>query len=395
MKNLGVIGVVYGLMALATLQVASAWCPFAGRRSLLQAAAPAPLPARPTGPDPSNWTMLNYDFYTAGLPENACPSFQNIVKKEVAKATVLDSLTPAFLLRLFFHDCFVMGCDASVLINSTLLNLAEKDQTKSFSLNKFNVVDDIKTALEVACPGVVSCADILAAAAVECVEQSGGPHIDLAYGRRDGLESFAAAAATYMPGGFLRVQGLIESFQMAGLDEVDLVALSGAHTLGQARCSEFIQERFISPGSNSFRDSDYGLALQSYCAEGKNLGLDRKVTLDSNTSTIFDNGYFQTLVDGRGVLTSDNDLTLDNRTAPLVQLYASDQNAFFTAFAASMRKMSKIGILTGTQGQVRKKCYVRNSVDVVKSPNSNTEFSPISPTICKPAPQVDQKCDGT
>lgn len=60
------------------------------------------------------------------------------------------------------------------------------------------------------------------------LEQSGGPHIDLAYGRRDGLESFAAAAATYMPGGFLRVQGLIESFQMAGLDEVDLVALSGS-----------------------------------------------------------------------------------------------------------------------------------------------------------------------
>lgn len=37
------------------------------------------------------------------------------------------------------------------------------------NITGFNIVDDIKAAVEDACPGVVSCADILAIASVESV----------------------------------------------------------------------------------------------------------------------------------------------------------------------------------------------------------------------------------
>ena len=174
MKTVRVISALCGLVALAMqLQLASAeGCPFSGsRRNLLQAAAPlpaapAPLPGRPTGPDPYTGTLLNYDFYA-----QTCPTFGQIVSDQVTLAVAQNSLAPAFLLRLFFHDCFVQGCDGSLLLNSTVLNLAEKDQVKSATLNMFWVIDAIMAAAEAACPGVVSCADILAATAVEAVLQ--------------------------------------------------------------------------------------------------------------------------------------------------------------------------------------------------------------------------------
>lgn len=334
---------------------------------------------RPTGNDINGALPLNYDFYVS-----TCPIFQQVVKNLVADAIEEDSLASAKLLRLFFHDCFVYGCDASLLLKSTVLNLAEQDHADNFSLDKYSVIDAIKAELEDACPGVVSCADILAAAAAEAVEQTGGPRVDLGYGRRDGLDSFAAAAKTNLPGSTLLVGGLLENFKNVGLNLTDVVALSGGHTLGQARCSQFA-DRFVAGATQPFLDAAFGQALYSYCLGGSAVGLDRKMTLDAASTTGFDNGYFRTVLQGRGVLTSDDVLRTDPRTHDLVALFASDQGAFFTAFAESMAKMGRISVLTGTKGQIRKHCWVRNSIDPAVSSQSDLDFGPQSTLFCKPA----------
>lgn len=63
----------------------------------------------------------------------------------------------------------MQGCDGSVLLNSTRNNQAEKTAFPNLSLRGFQVVDAAKSALEKTCPGVVSCADILALVARDAV----------------------------------------------------------------------------------------------------------------------------------------------------------------------------------------------------------------------------------
>lgn len=64
----------------------------------------------------------------------------------------------------------IQGCDASLLLDDTPNMLGEKLSLSNIdSLRSFEVVDDIKEALEKACPATVSCADIVIMAARDAV----------------------------------------------------------------------------------------------------------------------------------------------------------------------------------------------------------------------------------
>ncbi|VAH59965.1 unnamed protein product [Triticum turgidum subsp. durum] len=98
--------------------------------------------------------------------DNSCPKAKEMVHSIVAQAVARETRMAASLVRLHFHDCFVKGCDASVLLDNSTNIISEKGSNPNKnSLRGFEVVDQIKAALEAACPGTVSCADILALAA--------------------------------------------------------------------------------------------------------------------------------------------------------------------------------------------------------------------------------------
>lgn len=62
------------------------------------------------------------------------------------------------------------GCDASILLDGTDTIDSEKGGLgNNNSVRGFEVIDEMKAAVEMACPGIVSCADILAIAAEESV----------------------------------------------------------------------------------------------------------------------------------------------------------------------------------------------------------------------------------
>jgi peroxidase len=103
---------------------------------------------------------------TIGYYWTTCPKVESIVMSTVENHVKNDSTLPPALLRMHFHDCFVQGCDASVLIDGPN---AEKTAIPNLGLRGYEVIHDAKEKLETVCPGVVSCADILALAARDSV----------------------------------------------------------------------------------------------------------------------------------------------------------------------------------------------------------------------------------
>ncbi|PAN09146.1 hypothetical protein PAHAL_1G462500 [Panicum hallii] len=289
---------------------------------------------------------LSLDLY-----EERCPEAEAAVTAAVRQAMAKDRTVAAGLLRMHFHDCFVRGCDGSVLLDSTANVTAEKDGPPNVSLHAFYVIDNAKAALEALCPGVVSCADILALAARDAVALSGGPSWVVPVGRRDGRVSLAAETST-LPGPRASFEQLKQAFHARGLSTKDLVVLSGGHTLGFAHCSSF-QDR-IHPDKAQQQDPSlspsFAASLRRACpanntARAAGSGLDA-------TSAAFDNTYYRMLQGGRGLLASDEALLTHPKTRAWVALYAASQEAFFRAFAKSMLRM---GGLNGGD-EVRANC---------------------------------------
>ncbi|KAK7280775.1 hypothetical protein RJT34_25842 [Clitoria ternatea] len=297
-------------------------------------------------------SALSVNYY-----ENTCPQVESIVAGAVHKATLNDKTVPAALLRMHFHDCFIRGCDASVLVESKGKNKAEKDGPANISLHAFYVIDNAKKALEAVCPGVVSCADILALAARDAITLSGGPTWDVPKGRKDGKIS-KASETRQLPAPTFNISQLQQSFSQRGLSLEDLVALSGGHTLGFAHCSSF-QNRIhsfspkhdIDPSVNP----SFASSLKRICPSHntvKNAG----APLDSS-STLFDNAYYKLLLQGKSIFSSDQALLTHPHTKALVSKFAYSQKEFEMAFVKSMIKMSSI---TNGGQEVRLNCkFVR------------------------------------
>ncbi|KAK9998906.1 hypothetical protein SO802_018509 [Lithocarpus litseifolius] len=115
----------------------------------------------------STSAQLIADFY-----QNVCPGALPTIRSVVRRAIRREPRMGASLLRLHFHDCFVNGCDGSVLPDDTANFTGEKTAFPNLnSLGGFDVADQIKAAVEKYCnASVVSCADILAVAARDSVQ---------------------------------------------------------------------------------------------------------------------------------------------------------------------------------------------------------------------------------
>ncbi|PHT51239.1 Peroxidase 9 [Capsicum baccatum] len=112
----------------------------------------------------------NYGGLFPELYQFSCPQANEIVMSVLEEAIAEDPRMAASFLRLHFHDCFVQGCDASILLDKNSAFKSEKEAgPNKNSLRGFEVIDEIKAKLEQVCPHTVSCADTLALAARDSV----------------------------------------------------------------------------------------------------------------------------------------------------------------------------------------------------------------------------------
>ncbi|KAG6739712.1 hypothetical protein POTOM_057326 [Populus tomentosa] len=300
-------------------------------------------------------SQLRQNFY-----QNICPNVESLVRSAVQTKFSQTFVTAPATIRLLFHDCFVRGCDASVLLSSPSNN-AEKDHPDDISLagDGFDTVIKAKAAVDSnpQCRNKVSCADILALATRDVVALTGGPSYSVELGRRDGRISTKASVQRKLPHPTFNLDQLNSMFASHGLSQTDMIALSGAHTLGFSHCSRFADRIYRFNSRNRIDPTlnlQYAMQLRQMCPA--NVDPRIAINMDPTTPQKFDNAYYQNLQNGKGLFTSDQILFTDSRSKGTVNLFASNNAAFQQAFVAAITKLGRVGVLTGNQGEIRRDC---------------------------------------
>eukprot|EP00421_Protoceratium_reticulatum_P007601 CAMPEP_0168365670 /NCGR_PEP_ID=MMETSP0228-20121227/4837_1 /TAXON_ID=133427 /ORGANISM="Protoceratium reticulatum, Strain CCCM 535 (=CCMP 1889)" /LENGTH=1329 /DNA_ID=CAMNT_0008378457 /DNA_START=132 /DNA_END=4121 /DNA_ORIENTATION=- len=208
---------------------------------------------------------------------------------------------------------------------------------------------------------LVSWADLIQMASAVSIEHAGGPKIQMRYGRQDvsgpegcpgetsrgtaGNAGLPDAEAPYGCGATTAAQHLRNIFYRMGFEDGDIVALSGAHTLGRA-----FKER-----SGTVAEG-YGEA--NACPYTKSVGLcpvrrdgTPGVGMPGGKSWTkkwlkFDNGYYKDYAENDPNLlwfSTDRVLHTDEAFKPFFMRYKEDESAFFRDYADVHRRLSELG----------------------------------------------------
>ncbi|KAL8469321.1 hypothetical protein ACS0TY_032230 [Phlomoides rotata] len=286
----------------------------------------------------------------------SCPNLETIIHRKVNAYVRKDYTLAASIIRLHFHDCAVRGCDASVLLNH---RGSERMAGASKTLRGFRLIDEIKAEVEKQCPRTVSCADILTAAARDATVLAGGPFWEVPFGRKDGRISLAREADT-VPQGHENITSLLAYFDKLGLTFVDMVVLSGSHTIGRSSCFALKQRLHNFNGTQKpdpTMNIKYVNLLRKKCRSDADL-----VDLDVTTPTKFDAAYYANLGKNLGLLSTDQLLYSDERTGGVVSIMGMQPEFFATQFAVSMVKLGNANVLVGkNQGEIRLNCNYVNA----------------------------------
>ncbi|KAF5821235.1 putative peroxidase [Helianthus annuus] len=311
-----------------------------------------------------NTSMVHHRFLTVDYYAKTCPQLEQIVAFVTSQNFKVSPATAPATIRLFFHDCFVQGCDGSILISmkpgSMGLPEKESEDNQDIPAYAYQIIEKAKAMVEMKCPGVVSCADILALAARDYIHLAGGPYYAVKKGRWDGKQKpMASLVYPNIPHANSTIDNLIKLFSSKGLTLNDLVVLSGAHSIGYAHCKHFVNRLYNFKGTNK-PDPDMDprqlKSLRMTCPQhGGNVGV--VIPFDATTPFSFDNAYFQNLQAKLGLLATDKELFLDPRTRPLVQAFANDKNKFFQDFSSAMERLGNVGVKRGKKhGEIRRVC---------------------------------------
>nr|XP_016445800.1 PREDICTED: peroxidase 43-like [Nicotiana tabacum] len=290
-------------------------------------------------------TALNGQL-RVGFYSQRCHNAESIVSSVVKEASQGEPRMPAMLLRLHFHDCFVQGCDGSILIDN--VKEAERNAFGHEGLGGFEEIEKAKTRLEAQCPGVVSCADIVALAA------------------RDAIVLLHIYILRYVDDSIDVLKG---KFKNKGFTEKELVILSGAHTIGTTACF-FMPRRLYNFTGRSDADptinSKFLPELRSKCPKNGNINF--RIPLDNASERKFDDQILHNIKNGFAVIASDARLYDDKITRAVIDSYLQRKKSipnspsFARDFGLTMIKLGRLDVKTGLVGEIRKVCNSFNKM---------------------------------
>ncbi|KAL2649419.1 hypothetical protein R1flu_017547 [Riccia fluitans] len=300
--------------------------------------------------------QLSEDYYDV-----SCPNLKAVVATAfLFQMNITRVVTaPASLLRVAFHDCAVDGCQASILLNSQGSITDEKLSERNLGIQNLEIIHNIKATVEGICPGVVSCADMIVLVAREAIKYSLGPILPIVLGRKDARYASTAAADAQLLPADATVDQVLNAFAPMGIDTQGTVALLGSHTIGVAHCANIVNRLYPTPDATLSQPSNFLFLsqLQRSCPPNYD---DNTFVANDRSNTIFDSGYYQGALSGRGLLTIDDRLANDPRTKPTIQNWAVNVVGFRQAFQDAFLKMTSYNVLTGAQGEVRTNCRFVN-----------------------------------
>lgn len=250
------------------------------------------------------------------------------------------------LLRTGFHDA---GTYDRVTKSGGAIGATHFKKNVSHAANA-----GLPTAVELLQPvkdkhPLVSWADLFQMASAVAVEVAGGPTIPLRYGRVDAAKPELADPGNlphaagdkehggkFADGSVTAADHLRKVFgDRMGLSDRDIVALSGAHTLGRAKPSR----------------SGFGKESTKYTTGRPDIG-----TPGGQSWTVdwlhFSNDYYRDILaakEGKGdpdllVLPTDAAVFEDEAFAAIGREFAADKDVFFKDYAAAHVRMSELGV---------------------------------------------------
>jgi len=175
---------------------------------------------------------------------------------------------------------------------------------------------------------MLSCSDLWAYAAVVAIKAAGGPDIPFRYGRIDAKDAQESVPEGRLPDGDKGATHVREVFNRLGFDDSEIVALSGAHTLGGAHKDRSGFEGNWSEHPLKFDNSYFKDLFHKDWKEVTVEGTGKKEYKDAR---------------GLMMLMTDICLKEDPQFKPIAEKFAEDEKAFFEKFASAFQKLQELG----------------------------------------------------
>ncbi|CAM5999687.1 unnamed protein product [Sphagnum balticum] len=133
-----------------------------------------------------------------------------------------------------------------------------------------------------------------------------------------------------------------------------------------ARCAPIAPSLYGPLTDENSMNTAYHTFLEKACPNGSAPSL---IPLDDGTPGKFDSSYYTKLLEGNGALHSDRIMIDESGRTVLeyVSLFAKDQECFFNDFAKAMVVMGRLQPLTGSKGQIRTNCHFVNPPSKLKT----------------------------